>query len=263
MQLEHPRPEPRARTLAALGGDASGRPAEPPASRILRLPEPALGAYAQALGHAWRTLGIGAGDRVVIYDHGSSPIAYLASAAFAPYLAAGAAELTGALALCVDGLPDNVSRLGHVMAHFEPTVLFVRADVASLLVAGPTALPAAKRHGRMVVSCDGALPSARERASWEERWPGGAAVIARCDRAAFLVAERPCGGVFDVPGELYDTRLAGAGAVGRGAPGGDAQAPPGAHVPRTLSVRARFLGSGLVETALVGRDRARGALELL
>jgi hypothetical protein len=162
---------------------------EGPGAGFVELSRAALSEYAEALAEAWRAVGVGEGDRAVIYDYGSSPLAYLASRAFTPYLERGAAELTGATAVCVDGLTDNVARLGHVVRHFEPHFLFVRAELVPLLVSGPTALPVEQRTAKLVVSADDDLPGHGERALWEGRWPGGVGMIARRDVELFLAAE--------------------------------------------------------------------------
>lgn len=64
---------------------------EQPGAGSLELSREGLDGYAEALARAWGAVGVGTGDRVAIYDYGSSPISYLASAAFAPYLERGAA----------------------------------------------------------------------------------------------------------------------------------------------------------------------------
>jgi hypothetical protein len=162
---------------------------EGPGAGFVELSRAALSEYAEALGNAWSAVGVGEGDRVVIYDYGSSPLVYLASRTFTSYLERGAAELTGATAVCVDGLTDNVGRLAHVVRHFEPHFLFVRAELVPLLVSGPTALPVEQRTAKLVVSADDDLPGHGERALWEERWSGGVGMIARRDSELFLAAE--------------------------------------------------------------------------
>lgn len=162
---------------------------ERPGAGTLELSPEALDAYAERLGRAWGLLGVGEGDRVAIYDYGSSPIAYLASAAFAPYLERGAAERLGATALCVDGLPDNAKRFAHVLRHFQPRFAFVRADLVPLLVSGPTAVPAELRTARLVVSADEDAPTPGERAEWSRAWPGGVSVLARRDAEALVELE--------------------------------------------------------------------------
>jgi len=140
-----------------------------------------LAAGAAQLAALWRELGVRPGARVVVYDYGASPLAFLAAAAFAPHLREGAAELTGASVVCVDGLPDNLTRLAQVLERFAPRLLFVRLDRVALLFSGPTALPAQLRGARLVVSADGEEPGARQLASWRREWPGGVEVLVRCD----------------------------------------------------------------------------------
>ncbi len=154
---------------------------ETPGAGFLELSREELASAARTLAELWRSLGVAAGDRVLIYDYGSSPIVYLASAAFTPYLDSGAAERCDALALCVDGLPDNVGRLAHVLRLFAPGFLFLRAELAGLLIGGPTAIAEEDRRARLVVCCGEDAPAAGERAGWQRCWPGG----------VFVVCERP------------------------------------------------------------------------
>lgn len=164
---------------------------ERPEAGTIELSREELAAYAESLARAWAALGVEAGDRVAIYDYGSSPLAYLASHAFAPHLERGAAEWLGATALCVDGLPDNAKRFEHVLRHFRPRFAFVRADLVPLLVFGPTAVAAELRSARLVVSADEDLPTPRERAGWEREWGGGVALLERHDANRHVAAERP------------------------------------------------------------------------
>ena len=143
---------------------------------------------AQQLAALWRALGVSAGDRVVVYDYGASPLAYLAAGAFAPHLQAGAAELTGASVICVDGLPDNLMRLAQVLERFTPALLFARLDRVDLLICGPTALEQRLRRARLVVSADEEEPGERQLRSWRRAWPGGVEVLVRCDRRRLLAA---------------------------------------------------------------------------
>lgn len=219
---------------------------ERPGGGSLELSREGLGGYAEALGRAWGLLGVGPGDRVAIYDYGSSPAAYLASQAFAPYLERGAAELLLATALCIDGLPDNVARFVHVLRHFQPRFAFVRAALVPLLVAGPTAVPAELRAARLVVGADGDVPGRRERGAWEGEWPGGVSLLARCDAAAFVAAECPRCGLLHVPEDLYEARAL------RRTPSDDEEEP------QLLIVSPRFLDLGTHATELSVRPGEAG-----
>lgn len=205
---------------------------ERPGAGTLELSREGLDGYAERLARAWAAVGIGAGDRVAIYDYGSSPIAYLASTAFVPYLERGAAERLGATALCVDGLPDNAKRFAHVLRHFQPGFAFVRADLVPLLVSGPTAIPAELRGARLVVSADEDAPTPRERAAWERAWGGGVSVLVRRDAEAFVAAE-------DVAEDLAAS------------PSAPAQAPP----PATIGGEGSYLEP--VETEPLERLEAK------
>jgi hypothetical protein len=224
---------------------------------FVELSREALAGYAQALAHAWEVLGVGSGDRVAIYDYGSSPVAYLASHTFSPHLERGAAEHAMAMALCVDGLPDNVARFAHVLRHFQPHFAFVRADLLPLLLGGPTALPTELRGARLVVSADGDVPAPGERAFWQRAWHGGVSLLARHDPAAFVAAECPRCAMLRVPEDLYEIELR--PELGLRAVGGSGPPPADEHERRTLAVTTRFLDLGPVETELSVRGGPRAA----
>lgn len=206
---------------------------------ILELGVGGLGHYAEALGRAWDAFGVSAGDRVAIYDYGPSPVAYLASRAFAPYLERGAAEITSSMVLCVDGLPDNAKRVTHVLRYFNPRFLFARADMVPLLVSGPTAVPEDDRGATLVVTADGELPAGVDRRAWEEAWPGGVGFLLRWDAAAFLAPLCPTCGSLRVAADLYDARVAGDDGL--------------------LFVEPRFLASGQVVTGIEVREEGNAS----
>jgi len=213
---------------------------ERPGAGFVEFSSAALEGYAEALGHAWSVLGVGAGDRVVIYDYGSSPAAYLASHAFAPHLRRGAAEHARASVLCVDGLPDNVTRFAHVLRHFRPRFVFVRAELVGLLIAGPIAVPVEQREARLVVTADGDTPARGERVLWEREWHGGVSLLARCDAAAFVAGECPRCRRLQVAEDLYEMKIT----------RGDGERSADGEERHMLTVRPRFLDMDPLTTEL-------------
>lgn len=221
---------------------------ERPEAGFLDLDGEALGHYAEALARSWQVLGVGPGDRVVVYDYGSCPTAYLASRVFTPYLEAGAAELVGCQVICVDGLVDNATRLGQVLAHFKPQMLLARAEAVPLLVSGPTAVDERGRQTTLVVTADGELPAANERYAWEERWPGNLSCLARFDRAAFMAPESPICGHLRVFRDLYEA-VAGDAETGDRPEGGAGGPDDWAN----LTVAPRFMDWGPFDTGIAAR----------
>ena len=84
--------------------------------------------YAKALTHCWSFLGLGKGDRVAIFDYGTSPVSYLASSAFTPYLSQGAADVLGCLPVCNDGVANMSQRAVEIVKFVHPRFLFLRND---------------------------------------------------------------------------------------------------------------------------------------
>ena len=67
-----------------------------------------------------RTLGLRKGDRVAIFDYGTSPLSYLAASSFTPYLDRGAADLLGCLPVCNDGVANMSPRAVEITVLREP-----------------------------------------------------------------------------------------------------------------------------------------------
>ncbi len=84
--------------------------------------------YAKALTRCWSFLGLRKGDRVAIFDYGTSPISYLASSAFTPYLSQGAADALGCLPICNDGVANMSQRAVEIVKFVRPRLLFLRND---------------------------------------------------------------------------------------------------------------------------------------
>lgn len=94
----------------------------------LALDQRDLRAYAKALTHCWSFLGLRKGDRVAIFDYGTSPVSYLASSAFTPYLTRGAADALGCLPICNDGVANMSQRAVEIVKFVRPRLLFLRND---------------------------------------------------------------------------------------------------------------------------------------
>lgn len=150
---------------------------------------------ARALAHSWRGLGIRPGQRVAIYDYGTSPLTLFASAHYLPYLRAGAADLLGCVPICNDGLPEMAFRALHLLRYVRPQTLFVNGEAMEAL------LSQALRQGwraegldcTVVVSTDEeAVPPAGRR-----RWSEGLGLpvrsLLRADAALFFAYPCPQG----------------------------------------------------------------------
>lgn len=87
-----------------------------------------LRGYAETLRRCWALLGLTKGDTVAIFDYGTSPISYLASSTFTPYLRQGAADVLGCLPICNDGTSNMSRRAVEILRFVRPRVLFIRTD---------------------------------------------------------------------------------------------------------------------------------------
>jgi hypothetical protein len=100
-----------------------------------------LDAMGATLATCWRSLGLVDGDRVLLYDYGSSPVVLFASNAFVPHLGTGAAELTGCVPICNDGLVELADRAAHVVRYVGPSTAFVGGHAVEPLVRALAAAP--------------------------------------------------------------------------------------------------------------------------
>lgn len=147
---------------------------------------------AAALAHCWRQLGIGAGDRLAVYDYGTSPLALFASASYLPYLRAGAAEIIGCTPICNDGLPELASRALHLLKYVRPKAMFVNAEAMEALLA--QAVRSSSHLDDLtctiIVSADEQPVPRRQLARWTRRLGLPVRQLLRVDAALFFAA--PC-----------------------------------------------------------------------
>lgn len=165
--------------------------------------------YAEALSRCWRVLGLRRGDTVAIFDYGSSPLSYLASSLFTPYLSRGAADLLGCVPICNDGVSTMSARAIQILKFVRPRLLFVRADVLSPFVAEAqkqgVRLPDYV-EGLAVGENEGVLPQdARE--NFEHRLGVPLHRLSRVDAAMFLAVECPTCRFFHTWADLYHVEL--------------------------------------------------------
>ncbi len=164
-----------------------------------------LAGAAAALAHGWRQLGLGPGDRVAIYDYGTSPLTLFASSSYLPYLGAGAADLIGCTPICNDGLPELASRALHLLQYVRPKVLFARAEaVEALLAQAPGARPFLEGLGcTVVVSADEQPIPSEQVARWQRKLSLPVRQLLRADAALFFAAPCPATQAYHVSKAHY------------------------------------------------------------
>lgn len=165
-----------------------------------------LRTYAGALTRSWQLLGVRAGDRVGLYDYGTSPATYLASAGFAPYLSRGAAEALGCVPLCNDGLPEMASRAVHILRYVHPRTLFIRQDALRPFLeqlARENVQVRACETEAVVVTGNEEVPDHNTRLHLEEQLGVPLHTLVRADAALFLAPECPTGKRWHSWSDLY------------------------------------------------------------
>jgi phenylacetate-coenzyme A ligase PaaK-like adenylate-forming protein len=159
----------------------------------LPLDRAALSGYAEALTRCWSLLGLAKGDKVAIFDYGTSPLSYLASASYTPYLNRGAAEALGCLPVCNDGVPNMSRRAVEILKFIRPQIFFLRSDCLQPFISQAEA--AALRisdytRALVIAECEGALRR-DEQTSFEQRLGVPLYQMLRIDAAMFLAMECP------------------------------------------------------------------------
>lgn len=152
-----------------------------------------LKGYAEALRRCWSLVGLGHGDRTGIFDYGTSPVSYLASSAFTPYLRRGAADALGCLAICNDGGANMSQRAVEIIKYVRPRILFLRSDCLH-----PFALEVEKESlslpdytQALVAAENEAVLSKADQEAYEKRLDVPIYRMLRVDAAMFLAVECP------------------------------------------------------------------------
>jgi phenylacetate-coenzyme A ligase PaaK-like adenylate-forming protein len=159
----------------------------------LPLDRSALKGYAEALTRCWSLLGLERGDRVAIFDYGTSPVSYLASASYTPYLGRGAAETLKCSPICNDGVANMSQRAVEILKFIRPRIFFLRSDCLQPLIyqAEATALHFSDYIRALVVTeSEGAL-SRIEQTTFENKLGVPIYRMLRIDVAMFLAVECP------------------------------------------------------------------------
>ncbi len=152
-----------------------------------------LKTYAEALRRCWSLLGLRKGDRAAIFDYGTSPLSYLVSSAYTPYLSSGAADTLGCQPVCNDGVSNMSGRAVEILKFFRPRVLFMRRDCLP-----PFTLEVEHRLSKLsdytralVVSDNESIAPREELKGYEKRLGVPIYRLLRIDAAMFLAAECP------------------------------------------------------------------------
>ncbi len=149
--------------------------------------------YADVLRHCWSLVGLRKGDRVAIFDYGTSPLSYLAAASFTPYLERGAADLLGCLPVCNDGVANMSPRAVEILRYVRPRVFFIRHDCLHALAMEleRQSLRLSDYTQALVAAENESLLSDAERRGFEKRLGVPIYRLLRIDAAMFLAMECP------------------------------------------------------------------------
>lgn len=162
-----------------------------------------LRGYVVALERSLRLLGVRPGDALALYDYGSSPVVYLASSLYVPYLRAGAADKLGCTVICNDGVANLSRRAVEILKYVHPRFLVIRDDCIEPFVAACAAdgLEVAQHLEAVVVtSNEGGLGRTEGLA---QRLGVPVYRMPRSDAALFLGLECPGCSCVHVPPDLY------------------------------------------------------------
>lgn len=153
----------------------------------------ALKGYAEALTRCWSLLGLEPGDRVAIFDYGTSPVSYLASGSYSPYLGRGAAEALGCLPICNDGVANMSQRAVEILKFIRPRIFFLRSDCLQPFIyqAEAAGVRFSDYLRAVVVTESEGVLSRTEQTAFEERLGVPVYRMLRIDVAMFLAVECP------------------------------------------------------------------------
>jgi phenylacetate-coenzyme A ligase PaaK-like adenylate-forming protein len=169
----------------------------------------ALELYAEVLADCWLSAGVLAGSHVLIHDYGTSPLVYLASRNFCPYLKTGAAERVGCIPICNDGLPEFTERALHILRFVRPRAIFLRQDAVTPLVTRLSQTQEKLRLGlelrAVVISSDEVMPPRddREHAMLSGLLGAPVTALLRADAALFMASECAKSGRLHVRTDRY------------------------------------------------------------
>lgn len=161
--------------------------------------------YAEALRRCVALLAPRPGDTLAIFDYGTSPVAYLASAEFTPYLRLGAADAFGCTAICNDGVTHMSARAAEILRYVQPRFFFLRLEcLAPFVAACEAAGLQASRYLEAVVAThnEGFLDPTLWRRC-QERLGVPIYELARADAALFMAMECPECHLLHTWGDLY------------------------------------------------------------
>ena len=164
-----------------------------------------LALYAEALRRCWSAFRIGRGDCIGIFDYGTSPVSYLASSIFSPYLHQGAADRLGCLAVCNDGAANLSQRAVDIVRFARPRVLFLRTDCLYPFATevSRASLSLSSYIETLVAVENEAVLSPAERDSYQATLGVPVYRLVRADAAMFLAPECPQCSMFHIWPDLY------------------------------------------------------------
>ena len=161
--------------------------------------------YAEALRRCLVLLDPRPGDTLAIFDYGTSPVAYLASAEYTPYLRRGAADALGCTTICNDGVTHMSARAAEILRYVRPRIFFLRLEcLAPFVTACEAAGLQASRYLESIVAThnEGSL-DASVRRRCQERLGVPIYELARSDAALFMAMECPECRLMHTWGDLY------------------------------------------------------------
>lgn len=178
---------------------------DPSSPLYLALDSRDLQAYADVLRGCWSLLGLGQGDSVAIFDYGGSPVGYLASSLYIPYLKVGAGDGLGCITIGNDGLPEMAGRATDILRYVHPKAMFIRSDCVHPFLEESRRLETeVKRHLQlMVVEANEQVYLEAARREAEDRLGIPVYRLLRMDQAMFLAQECPACRAFHYPGQAY------------------------------------------------------------
>lgn len=137
----------------------------------------------------------------MIMDFGCSPLSYLASSMYCPFLRRGAAEMVGCIPVCNDGVGTVIPRAIRMIEVLQPRVVYLRGDLVPPLL---QALQETRLCVRTwVVGAEEAVPSAADLDRLAQASGGEVLGLVRLDAALFMAQQCSRCRAFHVWTDIY------------------------------------------------------------
>lgn len=162
-----------------------------------------VAAWSTSLEQSLRLWGLAPGDTLALFDYGSSPLVFLSSSAYLPYLGQGAAQRLGATTVCGDGTASGADRMAETVQMLDPAAIVIRSDLVGAFAAALRRRGTTLRCRWVALCCPDGAPRRAEAEECERVLRVPTRRVMRADAAFVLAPECPACQQFHLDAGLY------------------------------------------------------------